>query len=145
MTECPIKPRQPTSIGITWHIQPFSTLSKRSRHAVTRSGFSSACVLPPGFFSQGTVNSLGRTLFFESDRATMSGRFSVWLMWTGNCRVVLRFFVSSQDICALNNSIKTSNTLLCRHVYIWSDVDMQIVRGAKYPDHFYTTSTGISP
>ena len=25
MTECPTKPRQPTSIGITWHIQPFST------------------------------------------------------------------------------------------------------------------------
>ena len=24
MTECPIKPRQPTSIGITWHIQPFN-------------------------------------------------------------------------------------------------------------------------
>ena len=24
MTECPRKPRQPTSIGITWHIQPFS-------------------------------------------------------------------------------------------------------------------------
>ena len=23
MTECLIKPRQPTSIGITWHIQPF--------------------------------------------------------------------------------------------------------------------------
>ena len=30
MTECPIKPRQPTSIGITWHIQPFSTQSARS-------------------------------------------------------------------------------------------------------------------
>ena len=30
MTECPIKPRQPTSIGITWHIQPFSMQSARS-------------------------------------------------------------------------------------------------------------------
>ena len=27
MTECPRKPRQPTSIGITWHIQPFSMQS----------------------------------------------------------------------------------------------------------------------
>ena len=30
MTECPRKPWQPTSIGITWHIQPFSTQSARS-------------------------------------------------------------------------------------------------------------------
>ena len=30
MTECPRKPRQPTSRGITWHIQPFSTQSARS-------------------------------------------------------------------------------------------------------------------
>ena len=54
-----------------------------------------------------------RTLFFESDHATMSGR--LWIMWTGNCRDVFRsaetfkslalfscfmlgFFVSSQDI-----------------------------------------------
>ena len=27
MTKCPRKPRQPTSIGITWHIQLFSTQS----------------------------------------------------------------------------------------------------------------------
>ena len=30
MTKCPRKPWQPTSIGITWHIQPFSTQSVRS-------------------------------------------------------------------------------------------------------------------
>ena len=30
MTECPIKPRQPTLIGITWHIQPFTMQSARS-------------------------------------------------------------------------------------------------------------------
>ena len=30
MTECPRKPRQPISIGITWHIQLFSTQSERS-------------------------------------------------------------------------------------------------------------------
>ena len=30
ITECPRKPRQPTSVGITWHIQPFSTKSARS-------------------------------------------------------------------------------------------------------------------
>ena len=46
------------------------------------------CFLP--VFFQGTVNSMRRTLFFESDHATMSGRFSVWTMWTGNCRDVLR-------------------------------------------------------
>ena len=101
-----------------------------------------------------------RTLFFESDHATMSGRFSVWIMWTGNCSDVLRSAETFQSLapfssfmlgffcfltghspslknwimgslavmdcwfavwhCALNNSIITSNTLLCRHVYIWS-------------------------
>ena len=112
-------------------------------------------------FFPGTVNSMRRTLFFESDHATMSGRFSLWIMWTGNCRNVLRFAETFQSLtpfscfilgffcfftghssslrnwtmgslavtdcwfavphCALNNSITTSNTLLCRHVYIWSD------------------------
>ena len=90
----------------------------------------------------------------------MSGHFSVWIMWTGNCRDVLRsaetfqslapfssfilggfYFLTGHSLslrnwimgslavidcwfavshCALNNSIITSNTLLCRHVYIWS-------------------------
>ena len=63
----------------------------------------------------------GESQFYEEDTpiwigpSTMSGRFSVWIMWTGNCRDVLRsaetfqglapfssfilgFFVSSQDI-----------------------------------------------
>ena len=91
----------------------------------------------------------------------MSSRFSVWIMWTGNCRDVLRSAETFQSLapfssfilesfcfltghspslrnwimgslavtgcwfavshCALNNSITTYNTLLCRHVYIWSD------------------------
>ena len=111
MTECPKKPQQPISIGITWHIQPFSIQLARSIlyrfffHLYASSWFS----------SQGTVYSMRRTLFFESDHATMSGHFSVWIMWTKNCGDVLRsteafqsltlfssfileFFVSSQGI-----------------------------------------------
>ena len=49
MTECPRKPRQPTSIGITWNTNPFPG----SRHAVSGIGFSSTCVLPPGFLPRG--------------------------------------------------------------------------------------------
>ena len=157
MTECPRKPRQITSIGIKWHIQPFSTQSARS---VSYRFFFRSCASSP-FSSQGTVNSMRRTLFFESDHATTSGRFSVWIMWTGNYRDVLRSAESFQSLapfrsfilgffsfltghspslrswimgslavigcmfavshCALNNSITTANTLLCHHVYIWSD------------------------
>ena len=113
------------------------------------------CFLP--VFFPGTVNSMRRTLFFELDHATMSSRFSVWIMWTGNCRDVLRSTETFQSLapfssfilgffcfltghspsmknwimgslavidcwfavshCALNNS----NTLLCRHMYIWSN------------------------
>ena len=91
----------------------------------------------------------------------MSGRCSVWIMWTGNCRDILRSAETFQSLapfssfmlgffcfltglspslrnwimgslavmdcwfavshCALNNSFITSNTLLCRHVYIWSE------------------------
>ena len=159
MTECPIKPRQPTSIGITWHIQPFSTQSARS---ISYRFFFRSCA-SSGFSSQETVNSMRMTLFFESDHATMSGRFSVWIMWTGNCWDVLRSDQTFQSLapfssfmlgffcfltghspslrnwiigslavidcwfavshCALNISIITSNTLLCRHVYIWSDCE----------------------
>ena len=53
MSECPRKSRQPTSIWITSHIQPFSTQSARSRHVVSRIGFSSVGVLPIGFLSRG--------------------------------------------------------------------------------------------
>ena len=61
MTECPRKPRQPTSIGITRHIQPFSTLleCRDSYRFFLRSCASSR------FSSQGTVNSMKKTLFFE--------------------------------------------------------------------------------
>ena len=86
MTECPRKPQQPTSIGITWQIQPFSMQSARS---VSYRFFFRSCA-SSRFYSQGIVNSKKRTPFFESDHATMSGRLSVWMMWTGNCRDVLR-------------------------------------------------------
>ena len=85
MTECPRKPRQPTSIGIIWYIQPFSTQSARS---VSYQFLFRSCA-SFWFSSQGSVNSM-RTLFFESDHATMSSRFSVWIRGTGNCRDVLR-------------------------------------------------------
>ena len=84
---CPRKPWQPTSIGITWHIQPFSMQSACS---VSYRFFFQSCTSSL-ISSQGTVNSMRRTLFFESDHATMSNRFSVWIMGTGNCRDVLRF------------------------------------------------------
>ena len=111
MTECSRKPWQPTSMGINWHIQPFSTQSARS---VSNRFFFRSCA-SSRFSSQGTINSMRRSIFFESGHATMSGGFSVWIMWTGNCRdvlssaetfqslapfssFILEFFVSSQDI-----------------------------------------------
>ena len=156
MTECPRKPRQLTSIGITWHIQPFSM---QLAHSVLYQFFFRSCA-SFRFSSQETVNSM-RTLFFESDHASMSGHFSVWIMWIGNCRDVLRSAETFQSLapfssfilglfcfltghspslrnwimgslavtgcwfavshCALYKSMTTSNTLLCCHVYIWSD------------------------
>ena len=157
MTECPRKPRQPASIRITWHIQPFSTQSARS----VSYRFFFCSYASSRFSSQGTDNSMRRTVFFESEHAKMSGHFSVWIMWTGNNRdvfwsaetfqslapfssFILGFFcfltghspsmrnwiMGSLAVigcwfavshCAFNNTMTTSNTLLCHHVYIWSD------------------------
>ena len=61
MTEYPRKPWQPTLIGITWYIQPFSTQSARS---VLYRFFFCSCATSR-FSSQGTVNSMRETLFFE--------------------------------------------------------------------------------
>ena len=66
--ECPRKSWQPTSIGITWHIQPFSI---QSSHSVLYRFFFHWCASSQ-FSTHGTVNSMRRTLFFESDHATMS-------------------------------------------------------------------------
>ena len=104
MTECPRKPRQPASIGITWHTQLFSTQSARS---VSYRFFFRSCA-SSGFSSQGTVNSMRRTLFFESDHATMSGRFSVWIMGTGNCRDVLRSAETFQSLAPFSSLILDS-------------------------------------
>ena len=46
-----------------------------------------------------------RTLFFESHHATMSGRFSVWIMWTGNCRDVLRSAETFQSLAPFSSFI----------------------------------------
>ena len=146
LTECPWKPRQPTSIGIIWHIQPFS-MQYLVLVFLFRSCTSSR------FSFHGAVSSM-RTLFFESDHATMFGRFYVGIMWTGNCRDVLRSTVTSSiqylhigifcfltghspswilgflavtgcwftvSHCARNNFMTTSYTLLCYRVHIWSD------------------------
>ena len=125
-----------------------------------------------------------RTLFFESDHATMSGRFFVWIMWTGNGRDVLRSAETSQSLAPFSSfmlgffcfltghspylrnwimgSLAVRITDLLSHIGLLPillsllipcyvamcssevSVDMQIRRGAKYPDHFYTTSTGTN-
>ena len=94
ITDCPRKPQQSTSIGTTWHIQPFSTQSARS---VSYCFLFRLCASSQ-FSSQRTVNSMRRTLFFESGHATMSGHFSVWIMWTGSCRDVLRSTETFQSL-----------------------------------------------
>ena len=124
-----------------------------------------------------------RTVFFESDHATLSGHFSVWIMWTGNCRDVLRTAETFQSLAPFSSFIlgfflfphrtftghwetelwrpwlSLIAGLLCHIVLLTTllspltpcyvtmctseaIVDMQIVRGAKFPDHFYTTSPG---
>ena len=101
MTECPRKPQQPTSIGITWEIQPFSMQSARS---VSYRFFFCSCA-SSWFSSQGTINSMRKTLFFESDNATMSSRFSVWIMWTGNYRDILRFAETFHSLAPFSSFI----------------------------------------
>ena len=105
---------------------------------------------PAQFSSQGAVNSLRRTVFFESDHATMSSRFSFWIMWAMNSSEVFwNWIMGSWDVtvcwfavsrCALNNSMTTFNNLFCRHIHlnIWSDCGLH---GAKYLDHFYMKIT----
>ena len=94
MTEYPRKPWHSTSVGITWHIQPFSM---QSAWNVLYWFFFCLCT-SSRFSSQGTVNSMRRTFFFVLDHTTMSGHFSVWIMWTGNCRDVLRFTETFQSL-----------------------------------------------
>ena len=99
MTECPRKPRQPTLIGITWHIQHFSTQSARS---ILYWFFFRSCA-SSRFSSPGTINSMRRTVFFESDHATMPGRFSIRIMWTGNCRDFFRSAETFQSLAPFSS------------------------------------------
>ena len=165
MTDCPRKPQRPTSIRIPWHIPPFSTQSARS---VSYRLFSRSCA-SSWFSSQGTVNSMRRTIFCESDHATMSGHFSVCIMWTGNCRDVFRAAETFQSLVpfssfilgffcfptghspSLRNWIMSSVAVIgcwfavSHYVAMCTSeaiVDMQIVHGARYPDRFYMMSTG---
>ena len=57
------------------------------------------------FSSQGTVNSMRRTHFFELDHATMSGHFSIWIIWTGNCRDFLRSAETFQSLAPFSSFI----------------------------------------
>ena len=94
MTECPRKPWQTTSRGITRHIQPFSTHSARSMsyQCFFRSRASSR------FSSQETLNSMRKILFFELNYAIMSGRFSVRIIWAGYFWDVLRSTETFQSL-----------------------------------------------
>ena len=67
----------------------FYAVSTQSAYHVLYQFFFHLCATS-WFSSQVTVNSVMRTLFFKLVHATMSGCFSVWMMWTGNCRDVLR-------------------------------------------------------
>ena len=98
MTECPRKP-QPTNLNRNHMAYP--TLF----HAVSQNGFFFRSCASSRFFSQGTVNSMRRTPFFESDHVSMSGRFSVWIMWTGNCRDVLRSAQTFQSLALFSSFI----------------------------------------
>ena len=79
------------------------TLFPCSRHAVSRIGFSFARVLPPGFLPRGQSILWGG--HFESDHATMSGRFSVWIMWTKNSRDVLISAETFQSLAPFSSFI----------------------------------------
>ena len=109
ITECPIKPRQQTSIGITWHIQPFSTQSARSRHAVSRSGFSSARVLPPGFLPI----SLLLLLFLASFSYQLTPVGFHWNRSANKSSLVSRTFIGilteSKQSCKLNDLDSSSD------------------------------------
>ena len=72
MTEYPRKPRQSTSIGITWHIQPFST---QSAYSVSYRFFFRSCASSRFFFS-------GDSQFYEKDT----------LLWIGPCYNVRPLF-----------------------------------------------------
>ena len=111
MTECPRKPWQPTSIGITWYIQPFSMQSVRNFWY----WFFFCLCASSQFSSQGTVYFMKRTVFFESDHTTMSGNFSFWIMWTGNCRDVLRPTETFQSLAPFSSFIMEFFCFLTRH------------------------------
>ena len=84
-TELPMYPRHPTSIGSTWHVQPFSMQSDRRS-----SYWALLCSCAISIFpSHGTVNSMTSTHFLASDQTTMSGRWFVRTMCTGKFRRAL--------------------------------------------------------
>ena len=75
--ECHIKPWQPTPIGITWHIQPFSMQSARSS--------SSARGLPPGFLPRGQspapFSSFILGFFVSSQDIHLPWETELWVPW----------------------------------------------------------------
>ena len=142
MTECPRKPQQPNSVGIIWHIQPFPTQSARS---VSYQFFFRLCASSQ-FYSQGTVNCMRRTLFFESDHATISGRFPVWQVWTGNWRDVLRSAETFQSRAPFRSFILDFFCFLTRHSpFLWNLITCSlVVTGCWFAASHYALNSSMN-
>ena len=82
----PMKPRQPTSMGITWQAHPLSS------HSMCRFSYRSFFLLKASsmFSSQGTVSPTMMMRFTVSDHITMSGHSWVCTMWCGKWRASFR-------------------------------------------------------
>ena len=77
----------------------------RSRHAVSHIGFSSARVLPPGFLPWGQSILWGGHSSFNRTMLQCLATFSVWIIWTGNCKDVLRSAETFQSLAPFSNFI----------------------------------------
>ena len=130
ITECPRKLRQPTSIGITWHIQLFSTQSARSVFFESDHARMFGCFSVWMMWTGNSRDVLWFTETFQS-LATISSFILEFFLFPHCASLFLvklnygflgcnRFLVCCSH-CALNHCVTTSNTLLCRHVYVWSD------------------------
>ena len=92
-----------TTTNLNWNHMAYPTLFHAVGTQCLVAVFFPRSCASSRFSSQGTVNSMRMTLFFQSDHATMSGRFSVWIMWTGNCRDVLRSAETFQSLAPFSS------------------------------------------
>ena len=95
----PMKPPQPTSMGITWQAHPLSSHSMRS-FSYWSFFLSKASSM---FSSHGTVSSTMMTRLTVSDHITMSGRSWVCTMWCGKWRASFRSAAIFQSLAAARN------------------------------------------